>query len=172
SYYSDWGDPREFTIGDMGTGECAGEVISVAQFDLADAERLVFEAQLHLENESYAQADAFAYRAMIQAALSLVKTQFIDAADEPDVIVNEFRRRFYDTGLLGDRYAGNKFAEYLFRRHDSPPHEHTRDHAYRIVEEAQLFIEAAYACHDSLAERGAAGPFAAPAQTRKAAGKL
>src|SRR5438477_1190109 len=157
SYYSDWGDPREYSIGDMGTGECAGEVISVSQFDLADAERLVFEAQLHLENESYAQADAFAYRAMIQAALSLVKTQFIDAADEPDVIVNEFRRRFYDTGLLGDRYAGNKFAEYLFRRHDSPPHEHTRDHAYRIVEEAQLFIEAAYACHDSLAERGAAG---------------
>ena len=171
SYYSDWGDPREFTIGDMGTGECAGEVISAAQFDLADAERLVFEAQLHLENESYAQADAFAYRAMIQAALSLVKTQFIDAADEPDVIVNEFRRRFYDTGLLGDRYAGNKFAEYLFRRHDSPPHEHTRDHAYRIVEEAQLFIEAAYACHDSLAERGAAGTMPAPFHTGRAAGK-
>ncbi len=171
SYYSDWGDPREFTIGDMGTGECAGEVISAAQFDLADAERLVFEAQLHLENESYAQADAFAYRAMIQAALSLVKTQFIDAADEPDAIVNEFRRRFYDTGLLGDRYAGNKFAEYLFRRHDSPPHEHTRDHAYRIVEEAQLFIEAAYACHDSLAERGAAGTMPAPFHTGRAAGK-
>jgi len=171
SYYSDWGDPREFTIGDMGTGECAGEVISAAQFDLADAERLVFEAQLHLENESYAQADAFAYRAMIQAALSLVKTQFIDAADEPDAIVNEFRRRFYDTGLLGDRYAGNKFAEYLFRRHNSPPHEHTRDHAYRIVEEAQLFIEAAYACHDSLAERGAAGTMPAPFHTGRAAGK-
>ena len=171
SYYSDWGDPREFTIGDMGTGECAGEVISVAQFDLADAERLVFEAQLHLENESYAQADAFAYRAMIQAALSLVKTQFIDTADEPDAIVSEFRRRFYDTGLLGDRYAGNKFAEYLFRRHDSPPHEHTRDHAYRIVEEAQLFIEAAYACHDSLAERGAAGTMPAPFHTGRAAGK-
>ena len=48
SLYSDWGDPREFTIGDMGTGECAGEVISVTQFDLADAERLVFEAQLRI----------------------------------------------------------------------------------------------------------------------------
>ena len=108
---------------------------------------------------------------MIQAALSLVKTQFIDTADEPDAIVSEFRRRFYDTGLLGDRYAGNKFAEYLFRRHDSPPHEPTRDHAYRIVEEAQLFIEAAYACHDSLAERGAAGTMPAPFHTGRAAGK-
>src|SRR5204863_5701556 len=75
SLYSDWGDPREFTIGDMGVGECAGEVISVTQFDLADAERLVFEAQLQLEDENFVQADAFAYRAMIQAASSLVKTQ-------------------------------------------------------------------------------------------------
>jgi sulfite reductase (ferredoxin) len=155
SYYSDWGDPREFTIGDMGTGECAGEVISISEFDLADAERLVFEAQVQLENESYTQADALAYRAMLQAATSLVKTQFLDVKDDPKAIVSEFRRRFYDTGILGDRYAGNKFAEYLFRRHDAPPTEHTRDQAHRVVEEAQLFIEATYACHDSLRERGA-----------------
>jgi sulfite reductase (ferredoxin) len=172
SYYSDWGDPREFTIGDMGMGECAGEVISVTQFDLADAERLVFEAQLQLEDENFAQADAFAYRAMIQAAVSLVKTQFLDVADEPNTVVSEFRQRFYDTGLLGDRYAGNKFAEYLFRRHDAPPSEHTRDQAYRIVEEAQLFIEAAYACHDSLAERGAGGVIPPPVHAGKAAAKL
>jgi sulfite reductase (ferredoxin) len=172
SYYSDWGDPREFTTGDMGVGECAGEVISVSQFDLADAERLVFEAQLQLEDENYAQADALAYRAMTQAALSLVKTQFLDVVDDPTTIISEFRRRFYETGILGDRYAGNKFAEYLFRRHDSPPNEHTREQGHRIVEEAQLFIEAAYACHDSLVERGATGPFAAPVQTGRAAGKL
>jgi sulfite reductase (ferredoxin) len=172
SYYSDWGDPREFTIGDMGTGECAGEVVSVTQFDLADAERLVFEAQLELENENYAQADALAYRAMIQAALSLVKTQFLDVKDDPNTIVNEFRRRFYDTGILGDRYAGNKFAEYLFRRHDAPPHEHGHDRAHRIVEEAQLFIEATYACHDSLTERGVAGPIPSPVQSGRTAGKL
>ncbi len=71
--------------------------------------------------------------------------------------MNEFRTRFYDTNVLGDRYAGNKFAQYLFRRHDSPPQVHTRDSAHRIVEEAQLFIEAVYACHDSLTERGTVG---------------
>src|SRR2546426_751248 len=156
SFYSDWGDPREFTIGDLGMGECAGEVVSAAQFDLADAERLVFEGQLHLDSGDYAQADALAYRAMIQAALSLVKTQFQSVRNDSDTVVSEFRARFYDTNILGDRYAGNKFAQYLFRRHDSPPHEHTLDHARRIVEEAQLFIEAVYACHDSLTERGSA----------------
>jgi len=169
SIYSDWGDPREFTISDMGVGECAGEVISVTQFDLADAERLVFDAQLQIEKENYVQADALAYRAMTQAAISLIKTQFQDVSDNPDSVVGEFRRRFYETGLLGDRYAGNKFAEYLFKRHDAPPREHNYDQAHRIVEEAQLFIEATYACHDSLAERRGGG-FDTPGQFGKAAG--
>jgi sulfite reductase (ferredoxin) len=122
-----------------------------------DAERLVFDAQVQLEDERYVQADALAYRAMTHAARALIKTQFIDIGDDADAIVGEFRRRFYDTGLLGDRYAGNKFAEYLFRRHDAPPQTHSHDQAHRIVEEAQLFIEATYACHDRLREGRAAG---------------
>ena len=28
-YYSDWGDVREFTSGDLGVGECAGEVVTL-----------------------------------------------------------------------------------------------------------------------------------------------
>ena len=50
SFYSDWGDPRVYTIGDMGVGECAGEVISVSQFEMVAAERLVFEGQLSLDD--------------------------------------------------------------------------------------------------------------------------
>ena len=170
SYYSDWGDPRVFTIGDIATGECAGEVVSTVQFDLADAERLVFESQLKLEEEDYVQTDALAYRAMLQAAIALVRTQFHDVGDNPNTIVNEFRARFYDTNLLGDRYAGSRFAQYLFRRHDFPPAEYSRDHAYRLVEEAQLFIEAVYASHDSLAERGTGSVSVQPAvQVGKAA---
>ena len=99
---------------------------------------------------------------MLQAAIALVRTEFHDVQDNPNTVVNEFRARFYETNVLGDRYAGNKFAQYLFRRHDSPPGKHTHDHAHRIVEEAQLFIEAVYACHDTLTERGTAGASATP----------
>ena len=28
-YYQDWGDTREFTMDDLGKGECAGEVVSI-----------------------------------------------------------------------------------------------------------------------------------------------
>ncbi len=45
-YYTDWGDPRAYTIGDMGMGECAGEVVSLAQFGFTQAETEAFESQL------------------------------------------------------------------------------------------------------------------------------
>jgi sulfite reductase (ferredoxin) len=153
SYYSDWGDPREYTIGDMGVGECAGEVISVAQFDLAAADRLVFEAQLHLEDGDFARADQLAYKALLQAALSLVRAVWPEAPDDAESTTQEFRKRFHETNLWGDRYAGNKFAHYLFARHASPPENHTRDQAHRLVEEAQLFVEAVYRGHEILTER-------------------
>jgi len=91
TYYTDWGDSREFTIGDMGTGECAGEVVSLATFELAGAGRQEFEAQLALEANDYANADRYAYRAMILAAKALVKSQWLDVPDDDGMIVAEFR---------------------------------------------------------------------------------
>ncbi|MEE2839835.1 MAG: nitrite/sulfite reductase [Acidobacteriota bacterium] len=153
TFYSDWGDPREFTLGDMGIGECAGEVVSLVDFDLAAAERLVFEAQVKLDEEDYSEADGLAYGAMLQSARALIKTEFLDVADDSDTLVGEFRKRFYDTELFHNQYAGGKFAHYLFRRYESPPREYTRDHAHTLVEEAQLFIEAAHACWERIAQR-------------------
>ena len=155
SFYSDWGDPREYTIGDMGVGECAGEVVSPAQFALAGADTLVFDAQLHLDSGDYDLADQLAYKAMLQAALSLVRAESPEARDDADSTIQEFRTRFFDTNIWGDRYAGSKFAQYLFLRHASPPTTHTNDQAHRLVEEAQLFVDAVYRGHEILAERGA-----------------
>jgi sulfite reductase (ferredoxin) len=154
SFYSDWGDPREYTIGDMGVGECAGEVVSPAQFALAGADTLVFDAQLHLDSGDYDVADQLAYKAMLQAALSLVRAESPEARDDADSTIQEFRTRFFDTNFWGDRYAGSKFAQYLFLRHASPPTTHTNDQAHRLVEEAQLFVDAVYRGHEILAERG------------------
>ena len=155
SFYSDWGDPREFTMGDMAAGECAGEVVSLVEFDMAAAERLVFEAQLLWDDEDYSKADEFAYNAMLQGAKTLIKTEFLDVSDDPDTLVKEFRERFFDTKLFRDKYAGGKFAQYLFRRHQSPPSKADSDGARQLVEEAQLFIEAAHACWERVADRQA-----------------
>ena len=41
--------PREYTLGDMGIGECAGEIVTPLEFQLTACEREAFEAQLALE---------------------------------------------------------------------------------------------------------------------------
>ena len=155
SFYSDWGDPREFTLGDMGVGECAGEVVSLTEFDLAAAEARIFEAQSHLEERRFGDADALAWGAMLLGARGLVKTEFIDVGEEPDAIVREFRTRFFDTQVFFDKYAGGKFAMYLFRRHESGPRL-AADAVHHLIEEAQLFLEACHACQARLAARPAA----------------
>lgn len=146
SFYSDWADPREFTTGDMSAGECAGEVVSRVQFELAAAEREVFEAQLLLDKGEFQKAGELAYSAMIQAARALVKTQFYDVPNDHDRIVSEFRTRFYDSRLFWDPYAHGKFGQYLFRAHEKASVPYTPDSAHQRIEEAQLVIEAAYSC--------------------------
>jgi sulfite reductase (ferredoxin) len=147
SFYSDWGDPREFTIGDMGVGECAGEIVSLAQFGFTQAESEAFEAQLLLDGGQYRQADEMAYQAMLSAAKTLVQLEWLDVPNEPPVIVAEFRKRFVETKLFWDTYHHGQFANYLLQRHESPDTRYTAETAHKLVEEANLFIDAAHKCH-------------------------
>ena len=68
SYYTDWGDPRVFTLGDMGVGECAGEVVSLTEVELQSAERICFEAQVELDEGNLVDAEDKAYKAMLRGA--------------------------------------------------------------------------------------------------------
>lgn len=153
SYYSDWGDPREYTIGDMGEGECAGEVVSFAQMGLAAAEREVFEAQLLLDERSVEAASARAYAAMVSAARALTREVYPNLGDDPAEVVAEFRTRLHDTKIFHDPFAGAKFAQMLLRAHDARDSRVTTvDAAHHLVEEAQLFVEAAYACYQRMVQ--------------------
>ena len=153
SYYSDWGDPREYSLGDMGVGECAGEVVSLTEFGLASSERQVFEAQVDLDNQDFAKASQTAFQAMLEAAKALVQVYNIDVINSEDQIVEEFRRRFYDTELFHDPYAGAKFANYLFHAANGGRADTSPAAVHRRIEEAQLFIEAAYSCYNRLGQR-------------------
>ena len=145
SYYTDWGDARVFTMGDMGIGECAGEVISSTDLELTMAESIAFDAQVALEDGDLARADERAYSAMVAGARALVRTENPNVADDPDTIVREFRERFYDTERFFDRFAKGRFARPLFDRHEAAPDAHEQESTRVLVEEAQLFIDAAHA---------------------------
>ncbi len=148
SFYSDWGDPREFSMGDIGIGECAGEIVSALQFDLSAAERMNFEAQLAHEAGKFAKADELAYASMLQAARGLVHEQWLDVPTDPATVVKEFKARY--ASLFQPALAG-----YLFKRHEMVP-AHTAESTHRLIEEAQLFIEGAHTCGDKLQQQKAA----------------
>jgi len=150
SYVSDWGDPREYTLGDMGVGECAGEVVSSVEFGLAAAERELFEAQLAHEAGQAQQAGTKAYQAMLNAAKALVELEYSDITNDPDQIVSEFRTRYFDTQKFFDPFAGGKFANYLFDAHKKAAQPYTSESSRYLMDEAQLFIDAAHSCYNRL----------------------
>jgi len=150
SFYSDWGDPREYTIDDMGVGECAGEVVPIVEVGLAGAEREIFEAQVLIDEGKPREAVRRAYSAMLEAARSLTREKNLNLGTEPDEIVAEFRKHFCDTQLFYDPFAGPKFAQYLFRIHEEHAAAETPEAVHQLVEEATLFVDAAHQCYARL----------------------
>ena len=168
SFYSDWGDPRQYIM-NVATGECAGEVVSLADFGFTAAETEAFEAQLLLDDGKFQEADNRAYEAMLRAAHTLVRLEWLDAPTDPKTVVEEFRKRFVDTKVFWHRQHANQFSNYLFNRHENGADaRYTRDTASKLVEEANLFIDAAHQAHAAwqqkmnvLKEPAAAQPVAA-----------
>jgi len=134
----------------MGVGECAGEVVSQAEFTLAASERELFEAQLLLDAGRAQEAVKGAYASMVRAAQGLVKDQNPNVSEDEHQIIGEFAKRFYDTQLFWDKYAGGKFAEYLFKAKEfiGAGKAADADRAVQLLQEAQLFIDAAHDCHN------------------------
>jgi len=151
-FFADWGDPRTFTLGDLGIGECAGEVVSLFSMEISKAESEAFDAQLALEEGEIQTAAQRGFNAMIYAAKALVRTEFLDVGDDPDQIVSSFQERFFDTQKFFDPYAKGKFGRYLFKHHKDPVENPNQEQARQVIEEAQLFIEATHACEMRLTE--------------------
>jgi len=155
-FYVDWHDAREYSIGDIGIGECAGEVVSLTQFSLATAESKAFDASLIVDDagandDEIQRAAQLAYGAMVTAAQGLIKTRDADIKADPSLVFETFKTQFVDSGLFMDRFVGAGQWQYFQNAHEARGTVRDRDEARRRVEEAQLFIEATHACYARLA---------------------
>ena len=121
-----------------------------AKADLTAAEREVFEAQLLLEDGKPERAGRTAYLAMVHAARGLIRTEYLDIPDNEETVVSEFEKRFYSTQKFFDPFVGGKFAQYFFAAHKAVGEAYTPESAHRLIEEAQLFIEASHSCYNRL----------------------
>ncbi|HYP06954.1 MAG TPA: nitrite/sulfite reductase [Bryobacteraceae bacterium] len=154
-FYKDWGDAREYGVGDLGEGECAGEVVTPTEFQLTAAEREAFEAQLQLERGEVAAAASTAYGAMSHGALALLKHRGVGFPEDAESVMERFRKHLFDTNLFHDDFVGGKFAQYYFDAHDGRSRDFNSEEAHRLVEETQVFLEACYACYARMLQQPA-----------------
>jgi sulfite reductase (ferredoxin) len=153
SFYTDWGDAREYTIGDMGVGECAGEVVSPAEFALTASDREVFEAQILLDQGQYEKAVQRAFESMLQGAKGLLLQIRVPVTDNSGSTVADFKKELYDTELFFDPFRGGSIGNYFLGAHDaikSGTQRYTEEAAHQLIEEAQLFLEGCHSCYARL----------------------
>jgi sulfite reductase (ferredoxin) len=81
----------------------------------------------------------------------LVRLQATIPPEDADAIVAEFRKHYYDTQLFFDPFTGGKFAQYFFDAHENRVRSYTAESAHYLIEQAQLFIEAAHSCYSRMA---------------------
>jgi len=144
--YKDWGDPRTFTIGDIGVGECAGEVISPAQFALDEGERFIFEAQLLLDESQPESSLARSLSAMFSAARASCLPWQPGLSADADKVGETFDRLLGKTGRFDAAFPGGNFSRYFVQaRKEEGAADLAR--ARKQVEEAQMFLDAAHEFH-------------------------
>src|SRR5690606_23166685 len=123
------------------------EVVPFVEMGLAASERELFEAQVSLDDGNAPLAAKRAYQAMLQAARALTRERNANLGEDPDEVVREFKLHLCDTRLFDDPYAGDKVANYLFSAHGNGIAKSDATQAHQLIEEAQLFVEAAHQCY-------------------------
>jgi sulfite reductase (ferredoxin) len=136
-YYRDNRQSWEYFMS-TGVGECAGEMVTQAEFFLEDADRLLFGASLHLEAGRLQQAAATSNEAMNKAADALLLAKGMLRSDRYDTAA-EFRKNFADTGEFLPMCA-----DYYFRAAEEGTANLDPERAHQRVEEATLFVEEAH----------------------------
>jgi sulfite reductase (ferredoxin) len=119
---------------------------------LAASEREVFEAQVLLDEKKIDEAAQRAVNAMMTAAQALTRELNPNLGDDREEIVSEFRTRLHDTKIFHDPFAGPKFAHYLFKNLEQGSTGLDEELVHQRIEEAQLFVEAAYACYQRMSQ--------------------
>ncbi len=164
AYYIDWADARPFSTEDLGVGECAGEVVTGVEFQLARCERLILDAQAQLDTGRLPQASHDAYRAMLDAAQALLESLGVKCSSD-ESIIEGFQKELYDTKLIFDPFVGSTFADYLLKAWQNRDRLADEEDTRRLLSEAQLFLDACHACYARiLGGRGTTGKTAEDAR--------
>ena len=152
SYFSDWGDPREYSLLDMGIGECAGEVVSAGRVRSGRRRTGTLRGAGGLGGrpDRAGGSDGLSIHAARREGAGedrnaghLGRSGTASSANSGRVFTT---RRNFSIRLR----AENSRSTCLPRR-KNPASRHTPDSARYLIDEAQLFIDAAHSCYNRIA---------------------
>ena len=133
-FYVDTGDTKDYQL-KTGVGECAGEVVALVSMKLDEADRLIYESGLALEESGYQKSADLAFNAMVRAADGLLTTVGLQYIDD-GTTVDEFRTHFFEGGNFFPGYGAH-----IFKATEEDTTSFNQELSHRRVEEATLFVE-------------------------------
>ena len=111
-FYFDWEGDEEFSVEDLGPGECAGGALEMIDNRILEAEQELYQTRILVEKHQYAMAINKSYRAVVAGAKAILVTEGIDPNTDADTLL-EFDTMIQDKGLLPVEYhhVAEKFGE-------------------------------------------------------------
>ena len=103
NYYFDWEADQEFSVEDLGPGECAGGALEMIDNRILEAEQELYQAKLLAEKHQPGFAVNKAYRAVVAGAKALLITEGIDPNTDAETL-KEFNQLIITKGLLSSDY--------------------------------------------------------------------
>ncbi len=102
-FYFDWEADEEFSVEDLGPGECAGGALEMIDNRILEAEQELYQARILSEKHQFAMAINKAYRAVVAGAKAILVTEGIDPNTDADTL-QEFDEMVRAKGLLPAEY--------------------------------------------------------------------
>ncbi len=111
-YYFDWEGDEEFSVEDLGPGECAGGALEMIDNRILEAEQELYQSRILIEKHQYAMAINKTYRAVVAGAKAILVTEGIDPNTDADTLL-EFDALIRAKGLLPPDYhnVAEKFGD-------------------------------------------------------------
>ena len=102
-YYFDWEADEEFSVEDLGPGECAGGALEMIDNRMLEAEQELYHARILAEKHQYGIAINKAYRAVVAGAKAILVTEGMDPNTDADTLA-EFDRLVSAKNLMPEEY--------------------------------------------------------------------
>ena len=111
-FYFDWEGDEEFSVEDLGPGECAGGALEMIDNRILEAEQGLYQARILADKHQYAIAINLAYRAVVSGAKAILVTEGIDPNTDADTLM-EFDTMIRSKNLMPVEYhnVAEKFGD-------------------------------------------------------------